>query len=173
MALSKAQKEEVLKETEGALASASSVVFVNFHGLTVANATLLRRGLAEQGVRYRVVKKTLLDRALGKAKLEGELQPLTGEVAIAYSEDAIASAKGIAEFAKKFKEQMKILGGIFEKKYVSIAEVQSLASIPSREVLLAKLANVLNSPIQGLATALSGIPRSLVVVLNGISNNKK
>ncbi len=66
MALSKAQKEEVLKETEGALASASSVVFVNFHGLTVANATLLRRGLAEQGVRYRVVKKTLLDRALGK-----------------------------------------------------------------------------------------------------------
>src|SRR5258708_6021953 len=97
--LLKSKKEEMVKDLNKAVDESESVVFVNFHGIKVGDETALRSDLRKEGVEYKVSRKTLLKRALlGKAK--GELPTLSGEVAIAYSKDAIAGARGIYNFQK-------------------------------------------------------------------------
>ena len=148
----------MIKELEEAVQSSQSVVFVNFHGLNVADETVLRRELRDKSVGYKVSRKTLLKRALvGKAK--GEVPELDGEVAIAYSGDAIASAREIYNFQKTHKGLLNILGGIFEGKFVSGAFMIGLASIPGKEVLLSKLAFLFKSPMQRLALAMNEVAK--------------
>src|ERR1035437_4795328 len=100
--LLKSKKEEMIKGLEKAIKGSLSVVFVNFHGLKVGDETILRRGLRDQGVDYKVSRKTLLKRALAK-KAEGEIPELSGEVAIAYSKDQVASSREIFNFQKTHK----------------------------------------------------------------------
>lgn len=99
-------------------------------------------------------------------KIEGEMPALEGEIAIAYSQsadeagdDQLAPAKGVYDFAKKNPELLKIVGGVFEGKYMDAKEMMSVATIPGREVLLGMLVNVINSPIQGLVMALDAIAK--------------
>ena len=155
--LQKSKKEEIIKDLEGAIKGSESLVFVNFHGLKVKDETILRRELRKEGVGYKVSRKTLLARAL-KGKAEGEVPELGGEVAIAYSKDEIASPREIYNFQKSHKGViLNILGGIFEGKFVGKEMMMELAMIPSREVLLSKLAFLLQSPMQRLAIALNQI----------------
>ncbi|MEK7069432.1 MAG: 50S ribosomal protein L10 [Patescibacteria group bacterium] len=157
--LNKTRKEEMIKEIEGALKTSKSLVFVNFHGMNVADETKLRRDLREKGVGYRVSRKTLLKRALvGKAV--GEIPELNGEVAIAYSPDNIASPREIYNFQKTHKGILSIIGGIFEGKFINSVKMQELAMIPSREVLLGQFVNLINSPIQRFAVVLDQIAKS-------------
>ena len=126
--LLKSKKEEMIKELEGAIKNSKSLVFVNFHGLKVSDETVLRRNLRNQGVSYKVGRKTLLKRALlGKAT--GEIPELAGEVAIAYSKDAIASPREVYNFQKTHKGILSILGGIFEGKFVNGSYMMELATI--------------------------------------------
>ena len=154
--LQKSKKEEMIKELEGAIKGSESLVFVNFHGLKVNDETVLRRDLRSGGVNYKVSRKTLLARAL-KGKAEGVVPELAGEVAIAYSKDAIAPAREIYNFQKTHKGILNILGGIFEGKFVGADRMMELAIIPAREVLLSKLAFLLKSPMARLAIALSEV----------------
>ena len=157
--LNKTRKEEMIKEIEGALKTSKSLVFVNFHGMNVADETKLRRDLREKGVGYRVSRKTLLKRALlGKAV--GEIPELNGEVAIAYSPDNIASPREIYNFQKTHKGILSIIGGIFEGKFINSVKMQELAMIPSREVLLGQFVNLINSTIQRFAVVLDQIAKS-------------
>lgn len=156
--LQKSRKEEMIKDLEGAIKSSKSLVFVNFHGLKVSDETKLRSNLRDQGVKYRVSRKTLLARAL-KGKAEGEIPSLDGEVAIAYSDDAVSSPREVYNFQKTHKGMLNILGGIFEGKFVNSAYMMELATIPSREVLLSKIAYLLKSPMQGLAIAVSEVAK--------------
>lgn len=156
--LQKSKKEEMIKDLEGAIKNSESLVFVNFHGLKVSDETKLRSELREQGVSYRVSRKTLLARAL-KGKAEGEIPELAGEVAIAYSKDAISSPREVYNFQKTHKGMLNILGGIFEGKFVSSAYMMELATIPSREVLLSKIAFLLKSPMQRLAIAVGEVAK--------------
>src|SRR6185436_14125954 len=135
-----------------------SLVFVNFHGLKVSDETVLRRDLRNQGVSYKVSRKTLLARAL-KGKAEGVVPELTGEVAIAYSKDATSSPREVYNFQKTHKGMLNILGGIFDGKFVSGAYMMELATIPSKEVLLSKLAWLFKSPIQRFALAVSEVAK--------------
>ena len=148
----------MIRELEGAISRSESLVFVNFHGLKVSDETVLRRDLRAQDVNYKVSRKTLLARALvGKA--EGEIPELAGEVAIAYSKDAIATPREVYNFQKTHKGMLNILGGIFNGKFVTGAYMMELATIPTKEVLLSKLAFLFKSPMQRLALAVSEIAK--------------
>jgi large subunit ribosomal protein L10 len=124
----------------------------------VSDETNLRRSLRAEGVNYKVSRKTLLKRAL-KGKAEGEIPELNGEVAIAYSADASASPREVYNFQKANKGILNIIGGIFNGKFVDGAYMMEIATIPSKEVLLSKLAFLMKSPIQRFALALSEVGR--------------
>lgn len=148
----------MIKELEGAVNKSKSVVFVNFHGINVSEETALRRDLRNQQVGYRVSRKTLLKRAL-KGRAEGEIPELPGEVAIAYSEDPTASSREVYNFQKTHKGVLNILGGIFEGKFIGGDKMMEIATIPSREVLLSKIAFLLKSPMQRLAIAVGEVAK--------------
>lgn len=159
MAILKAKKKEILNELESAIKDAASVVFVNFHGLNVTDTTSLRKSLRDNGVGYYVSKKTLLRKALAEKGFEGELPDLSGEVAIAYGVDETAPAREVFNFQKKFKDNVKILGGIFEGKYIDAYAMTEIASIPSAHVLYGQLVGLFTSPVRGFAVALSEIAK--------------
>ena len=149
----------MVKNIKEVLKKSKSLVFVNFHGMNVANETILRRDLRNKGVDYRVSRKTLLRRAL-EGKAEGEIPELAGEMAIAYSDDSIASPREIYNFQKTHQGIPSIIGGIFEGKFIGKEKMIELAMIPSREVLYAQFVNLINSPIQRFAVALDQVAKS-------------
>jgi large subunit ribosomal protein L10 len=156
VAITKAKKEVILAKLNEVKASADSVVFVNFKGMTVANTTAMRRTMREEGVGYFVAKKTLLERGFGTT-FEGTMPELPGEIAIAYSTDAIAPAQNVKEFAIKYKENIAIAGGIFQGVYKDKAEMTDIASIPALPVLRGMFAQLINSPRQRFAVVLSKV----------------
>lgn len=156
MAITKAKKEEILAKLDEVKDRAESIVFVRFNGLSVAESTDMRAQLREQGIGYFVAKKTLMRRAFGD-NFEGEMPALEGEIAIAYSEDAIAPAQQIKQFAGKYKDNIAIAGGIFQGVYKDQEEMTEIASIPPLPVLRGMFVNVINSPIQGLAIVTNAI----------------
>jgi large subunit ribosomal protein L10 len=129
MAITKQKKVEILKKLNDGLKNAETIAFVKFDKLTVKEATVLRRDLRNAGVSYYVAKKTLVKRALTNLKVT----------------DAVAPAKGIFEFAKTHKEQMSLLGGVYQGAYLSKEEVTRLATIPSREGLYTQFVGMLQA----------------------------
>lgn len=159
MAITKEKKQSIVSSFADILASAQSVVFVKFDKLTVKDAQELRRKLRASGVGYKVGKKTLLKRALADHGYTGELPELPGEIAVAYGTDPIAPAREVYDFQKGHKEQVSIVGGIFEGTYKDQGTMLSLATIPSREVLLSQIAFLLKSPMQRLAIAVNEVAK--------------
>ena len=157
MAISKEKKAEIYKNIDRAIKDAQSVVFVNFHGLNVGDTTDLRRKLKKDDVDYLVAKKTLIKRALGETKIEGDIPQLDGELALAYADDLIAPARGVYDFQKEHKDNVAILGGIFEGKFMNQIAMTEIAMIPPVQVLYGQFVNLINSPIQGLVIALNKI----------------
>lgn len=157
MAISREKKGVIVDKLSKALKDAKSLVFINFHGLKVSDATAMRRSLKSEGVSYAVTKKSLTKRVLADEKFEGTLPELSGELAMAWSEDLIAPARGVYGFQKKFPEGLKILGGVFEGKYMSKSEMEGIATIPTTDVLRGMFVNIINSPIQRFAIALNKI----------------
>lgn len=163
MAKTKQQKAEVIAKLEKALKQGSSTVFVGFTKIDVADETALRRGMREEGVTYMVAKKTLIRRALTSLGLAHEDMPLEGEVAVAYSTadgDAVAPARLAHGFSKKVKGTISILGGIFEGKLMGQEAMLGIATIPSMDVLRGMFANIINSPRQRFAIALSEVAKT-------------
>jgi len=160
MAISRAKKGEIVDKLTGALKGAKSLVFVNFHGLKVSEASEMRRALRKEGVSYAVTKKSLTKRVLADEKFSGNQPELTGELALAWAEDLVAPAREVYAFQKKFPEGLKILGGVFEGKYMDKAEMEGIAKIPGVQVLRGMFVNVINSPIQRFAIALNEIAKS-------------
>ncbi len=157
--LTKSKKEEMIKGLEDAVNSSKSIVFVNFHGLKVGDETLLRNTLRGNGVNYKISRKTLLKIAL-KDKVTGDMPNLEGEVAIAYGDDVIAPAREVFNFQKTNKVPLNILGGVYEGRFVDGAYMKEIATIPSREVLLSKIAFLLKSPMQRLAIAVNEVAKT-------------
>jgi len=159
MALTKTQKEEVIVDLREKLSDAKTIVFVNFKGLTVGESNKFRKALREAGVGYKVAKKTLISRVLDEKGLAGTMPALDGEVAIAYSSDMLAPAREVFNFSKG-KATPSIVGGAFDGAYADKAQMLSIATIPPREVLLAQVLNLMNSPIQRFAVVLSEIAKT-------------
>ncbi len=160
MAITKAKKQAIVSSFADIVSGAQSLVFVKFDKLTVKDAQELRRKLRAHGVGYKVGKKTLLKRALADRGYEGELPELPGEIAVAFGTDAIAPAREVYAFQKDHKEQISIVGGIFEGGYKDQAMMLALATIPSREVLLSQIAWLLQSPMQRLAIAVNEVAKT-------------
>jgi large subunit ribosomal protein L10 len=156
MAITKQKKETILSKLEGVKGEAESIVFVKFNGMTVADTTAMRESLRQKGVGYFVAKKTLMKKTFGPA-FEGEIPQLDGEIAIAYSTDAIEPAQSIKEFAAKFKDSLAIVGGIFQGVFKDKAEMTEIASIPPLQTLRGMFAQLVNSPRQRFAVVLSKV----------------
>lgn len=159
MALTKAKKAELLEDAGLITKEAKTIVFVKFDKLTVADSISLRRGLMNEGSKYRVIKKTLLKKALSEGGYQGELPEMPGEIAIAWSSDLLAPARSVYEFSKNNKDKIEIVGGVFDGSYKTQAEMLSIATIPSRETLIAQFVNLINSPIQRFAVVLSEVAK--------------
>ncbi|MEX0651961.1 MAG: 50S ribosomal protein L10 [Candidatus Paceibacterota bacterium] len=157
MAKTREQKNEAVEKLTSAVASAGSVVFVNFHGLGVTDVNEMRNALKEDNVQYFVAKKTLTRRVIEGAGLAGEMPAFEGELAVAWGDDQVAPARVVQEFVKKHKKSLAILGGIFEGRLMGKEEMTVIASIPSMQTLYAQFTNVINSPISGLVVALGQI----------------
>jgi large subunit ribosomal protein L10 len=156
------KKKELVASLETAIKGANSVVFVKFDKLKVADVNNLRRTLQGENVGYQVAKKTLLKRALTSNGITGDLPEIPGQVAIAYSEDLLASAREVFNFQKKHKDNIGIVGGVFEGKYMNASEMMSIANIPPLQTLRGMFVNLINSPIQRLVIGLDQIAQAKV-----------
>lgn len=159
MAISRQKKEEIYEKINKGLKESKSVVFVNFHGLLVGEVTEIRKKLRESGVSYFVAKKTIVGKVLADQGYKGEVPALPGELALAFGEDLLAPAREINDFEKKYKDKVKILGGVFEGEYKDRDGMKAIATIPSREVLLSQIAFLLKSPMQRFAIAVSEVAK--------------
>lgn len=156
MAISKDKKQAILAKLDDIKQTSESIVFVNFSEVGGNDTVAMRATMTEDGVGYFVAKKTLIKRAFADA-FTGEMPALDGEIAVAYSTDAIAPAQHIKNFANTHKDKISIVGGVFQGAYKDQAEMTEIASIPPLPVLRGMFVNVINSPIQGLAIALNQI----------------
>ncbi len=166
------QKKAVVAELSERLKGSVAGVLVNYKGITVADDTKLRKDLREAGVKYTVVKNTLLKRAAEDAGIEGLDPVLEGTTALATSEeDYVAAAKILCEYAEKNKN-FEIKSGYVDGGVLGVDEIKDLAKLPSKEVLVAKALGGLNAPISGFVTVLNGNIRGLACVLNAIAEKK-
>ena len=153
-------KEAKVVEIKEKLEKAQSVVLANYQGLTVEEDTQLRKSLREAGIEYKVYKNTLVIRAAQELGIEGIVEYLEGPVSIAFSyEDATAPARILNDFAKDHKK-LELKAGIVEGEVYDKEKVEQLASIPSKEVLIAKLLGSIKSPLSNLAYLLNAIKES-------------
>jgi large subunit ribosomal protein L10 len=156
MAITKEKKQTILAKLDQIKQDSASIVFVKFSELPGNDTVTMRAKLTEEGVGYYVAKKTLIKRSFADA-FEGEIPALDGEIAVAYSTDAIAPAQHIKTFMGQYKDKVAIVGGVFQGVYKDEAAMIEIASIPPLPVLRGMFVNVINSPIQGLAVALNAI----------------
>lgn len=171
--MEKADKKAVIKEVEKKLKDAQSVVLADYRGLTVQQITDLRRELRSQSVDFKVYKNTLIKRAIKNKNIDGLNEYLAGPTAVAFGyDDPVAPAKVLSDFAKKYKA-LSVKGGLLEGGVVDASVIKALAALPSREVLLAKLAGALQAPVSGLANVLNGPMRGLAAALNQVAEQKK
>jgi len=172
MPVTKQQKEQVVKKLSENLGQAKSVVVSSFAGLTVNQDQELRSDLREAGVNYSVVKKTLLKKALAGAGLDNlELEEVRGNVTVALAKDEIGAAKVLHKFTKDNKG-LSIVGGYLESQLVDSGVIVNLASLPSKEELIAKTVTCINAPVQNFVGVLGGVTRQLVYALSAIKERK-
>src|SRR5690606_18708692 len=161
MALTRAQRDVVIDEVANILRTSKSVIFVNFHGLTMEQTTKMRRDLADSGISYVVAKKTLTKRAIEDSGLSIDSEPeLEGELAIAYGDDETAAAREIYRFQKEYDGAVSIQGGVFEGKLLNSSAMTEIAQIPGMLELRGMFVNLINSPIQRLAIVMSEIAKA-------------
>ena len=171
MAVIRPEKVAKVAEIQELLSNSKCTILVDFCGLTVAQDTELRRKMREAGVHYNVVKNTLLRIAAEQAGIEGLEPSLEKNTAIAVSpEDPVAVAKIVCEFAKENKE-VKV--GVLDGKVIGADEIKALASLPPKEVLIAKMLGSMNAPISGFVNVLQGTIRNVVYALEAVRKQKE
>mgnify|MGYP001375682730 CR=1 FL=1 len=151
-----AEKQQLVSEVAEKLRSSACTVVADYRGLTVAQATELRKALREAGVELKVIKNTLTRRATAATELTELDEHLTGPTAIAFGTDVVAPAKVMSEFAKKY-EALKVKAGVVEGRVVDASQIKALADLPSREGLLSMLLSVLQAPIRNFALAVKAV----------------
>lgn len=167
------EKVAVVEALAEKFEQSAAAIFTDYRGLDVQSITELRKQLREGGVEYKVVKNTLTKLAAEKANVEGVEVLLGGPTAIAFNPaDPVAPAKILSEFAKK-NDKLEIRGGILNGTVINAEEVNRLASLPSREELLATVAMRMQGPIYGLVYVLQGTLQSLVFALDAVRRQKE
>jgi large subunit ribosomal protein L10 len=169
----RSEKQQDLDKLKTELTKVSTVILTTFQGITVENDTKLRRAVQAAGGKYQVVKNTLAERAAAGTSAEGLLKNLSGANSIAFTNtDPVALAKALTKIAKDVPA-FQFRAGLVEGRVISIAEIQQLANLPSKEELISKVMFLLNAPAQRVAMALNALPRNVAVVVSeGVKANK-
>ena len=156
MSLNRSEKEAVIGEVTALAAKSQTMVLAEYRGITVADMTKLRSEARGNGVTLSVLKNTLARRAVAGSSFEVAADQMTGPLIYGFSEDAVAAARVVADFAKT-NDKLVIRAGVFGGKALDVDAVKKLASIPSKEVLLAQLCGLLKSPISRTAVVLGAL----------------
>ncbi len=156
MSLNRSEKEAVVSEVTGLAAQAQTLVMAEYRGITVADMIKLRSEARSKGVTLSVLKNTLARRAVAGSSFEVVANQMTGPLIYGFSVDAVAAAKVVADFAKT-NDKLVIRGGVYSGKALDANGVKQLASIPTKEVLLAQLCGLLKSPISRTAVVLGAL----------------
>ena len=156
MSLNRSEKEAVVHDVAGLAAKAQTLVLAEYRGITVADMTRLRTAARSNGVALSVCKNTLARRAVAGSPFAVVSDLMTGPLIYGFSQDAVAAAQVVADFAKT-NDKLVIRGGAFAGKALDIDGVKQLANIPSKEVLLAQLLGLMQSPISRTARVLAAL----------------
>ncbi|RXT09064.1 50S ribosomal protein L10 [Ammoniphilus sp. CFH 90114] len=156
MAVVREEKVQSVQEIATKLRESKSAVLSDYRGLTVKQATELRKLCREAGVEFKVYKNKLAQRATAEVGVSGLDQYLTGPTAIAFAQDEVTAAKVLADFAKK-NDKLEIKGGIVDGAVMSDEQIKALAALPSREGLLSMLLSVLQAPMRNFALAVKAV----------------
>ncbi|MEK7811828.1 MAG: 50S ribosomal protein L10 [Pseudomonadota bacterium] len=156
MSLNLQEKQAVVAEVSAQVAQAQTIVLAEYRGIAVADITKLRANARNSGVYIRVLKNTLARRAVQGTQFEALADKMVGPLVYGISADPIAAAKVVHEFART-NDKLVIKAGAYNGKMLDKAGVSALATIPSREVLLAQLLGLLQSPVSGLARVLAAV----------------
>lgn len=158
MGLNLNDKKAVVAEVVAQVANAQTLVVAEYRGIEVSALTELRKKARESGVYLRVLKNTLARRAVAGTSFEGLSEAMTGPLIYSISTDAVAAARVLNDFAKT-NDKLVLKAGCYSGNVLDKAGVQALASIPSREELLAKLLGVMQAPVSGFAVALGALAK--------------
>lgn len=168
MPKTKAQKKEIIRDIEEKIDKQKSIVFTAINGLKAKDLFDLRETLKKAECLLLVAKKTLFNIAFKDKKIDADIKKLEGEAALVFSfADEMSPAKILHQFSKK-NENLRILGGLFEKKEITRDEVIALALLPSRQELYSKVVGSIQAPISGFVNVLQGNIRGLLQVLSTI-----
>lgn len=170
--MNREEKQQVVDSLSQEIGQATNAFLIEFKGITVPQVTELRKQVRESGSRYVVVKNTLALIALKDSAMIELREKFSGETAVAYnSGDAVALAKALSKFAKDVPA-MSFKGAMLDGKVVAASQIETIASLPSREELVSRLLFMLQSPIRGLVTVLQANIRNLAVVLDQVAKQR-
>lgn len=172
MALNRNEKAAVIEEVSAQVAQAGSIVIAEYRGLTVEKITQLRKQARESGVYLRVLKNTLVQRAVQGTPYEKLADQMVGPLIYGIAADPVASAKLMAGFAKA-NDQLVIKGGAMPNSVMDVAGVQALATMPSREELLAKLLGTMQAPVATFVRTLNEVPTKFVRGLAAVRDKQE
>jgi len=169
----RSEKEKDLEQLKTELSTVSTVILTTFQGITVEDDTKLRRSVQSAGGDYKVVKNTLAERASSGTPSDQLFKDLKGPNSIAFTNtDPVALAKALTKFAKEVPA-FKFKAGVVEGRVLSIAEIQQLALLPSKEELYSKIMFLVNAPAQRIASALAALSRNMAVVVSEAAKANK
>jgi large subunit ribosomal protein L10 len=167
------EKENLVAELSDQINESRLIILTTFSGLSVESMTALRRALRKTDSTYRVVKNTLLRRAAQDSALNDFDEYFNGSSAVVFAKgEASEPCKVLKDFMKEH-EAVTVKGGVLDEKAVTKEQIATIASLPSREVLLAKLLFMMNAPKQGLVNVLGGVPQKFVRVLEEVRKQKE
>src|SRR5215212_6259817 len=169
--MKRADKEQLVIELKQKLESATALYYTDFTGLNVKRMTELRRRLRKAKVEYVVIKNTLALRAVNESGLVGER--LRGPTGLVVTKDPVGAAKVLTDFAKENDQRPTVKGGLFEGTAIDAAQVKKLASMPSREQMLAELGAGLQSPMAAFLGALNGVLYMFAGALEGLRSQRE
>jgi large subunit ribosomal protein L10 len=165
-------KKVVVQEITDKLKSSKSVVFVDYNKLTVAEVSALRNKCKQAGCEYKVYKNTLVRKALNELGFKDFDEDLNGPTAVTFGSDETNAAKVMAAAAKDYEDKIIIKSAFVDNAYVDKAGVKALASMPSREELVAKMLGSMQAPVSNFVGVLNNLVAGIVRVLNGIAQQK-
>ncbi|NTV69724.1 MAG: 50S ribosomal protein L10 [Azonexaceae bacterium] len=156
MGLNLNDKKAVVAEVSAQVANAQTIAIAEYRGIEVGDLTVLRKKARESGVYLRVLKNTLVRRAVADTPFAGLADHMVGPLIYSVSADPVAAAKVLSEFAKT-NDKLVLKAGSYAGKVLDKAGVQALASVPSREELLSKLLYVMQAPVAGFVRGLAAL----------------
>lgn len=166
------QKDQAIAVLKEEFQQASHALVISFQGLAVEKDWEMRNALRAANLNYRVIKNTIGRQAVEGTPLEALKDSFVGMSAVAYSpNDPVGLAKVLSKFAKE-SDKIKFKAGVVEGRAIAVKDIDTLASMPSKEELISKLMYVLNSGAQRIATVINAVPRNLAVVVDQIAKQK-